>query len=417
MPDPTDGAESMNRFSTSQGGRGASTPSEPLGESPPGLPSTPEELTTATQAIERPSIAIVNSSSRFGGITLSAVSLYDALRSSGFPVTWYQCVDGGRERFTPDGGVVVSGAGIRIESLELGVNRLWTFPRRLQWIPEDIVLLADPTLTYVARYHRRSIVLVYDLLPLSHYADRLDSRWMFRYVIPKLRTMTRVIVPTTTLRDELVRRGVDPRRIRMVRLSHSLGEHPDHVDRSVERVHRTRELRVLYVATDRPWKNIDFVLRLAKAMESVSSGTHFTFTLLSQLMPSTRQRFEDLKLTNVRIIERLPSIASLYDESDVLVYPSLYEGFGRPLIEAQAFGLPIVANRIQPFIELLGDAGILLSVDSLDAWIATLTSLADPDTLRAHAQRSLELSRSYAPERYRESVLEAFDRLPAGRWR
>ncbi len=353
-------------------------------------------------------IAIVNGSPRFSGITLSAESFVEVLREVGFGVRWYQCVDRGKSPYLPSGSVEVAGAGVPFESLEMGLNRLWVFPRQLRHLEEKIVLLTDPTLSNVGRFHPRTIGLVWDLLPLTPYADRIDSRWMFRSVLPRLREMIRIVVPTLTMREELSAHKIDPQRIRVVRPTHALGLHPDHLERSAERLERSRVLQVLYVATDRPWKNIDFVLRLAKSMESTPTAARFRFTIVSQLKPSTWQRIRDLQVSNLRVIERVPSLSSLYEESDVLVYPSRHEGFGRPIIEGLGFGLPVLANRIQPFFELLGNAGTFLGVDSTEPWAEALYALADPSALRLQARKSLELAPLYAPDRFRTSVIDAF---------
>jgi glycosyltransferase involved in cell wall biosynthesis len=167
----------------------------------------------------------------------------------------------------------------------------------------------------------------------------------------------------------------------------------------------------LYVAADRPFKNIEFVFRLAQALKATATDPRFEVTLLSSLRPDTLRQVADLRLTNLRVIDRLASIAELYDESDVLVYPSLHEGFGRPLIEAMAYGLPVLANRIQPFIDILDTAGILLSVDSPGPWVDALKSLADGTTYSDLARRSLARGSAFLPDRFEKSVAEAFHEL------
>jgi glycosyltransferase involved in cell wall biosynthesis len=366
---------------------------------------------TVTEGSSAPSLALVNGSSRFSGITLSAMPYATALSHRGLRVRWYQCVDAAKEPYVPADGVVVPGLGLPIESLEMGINRLWVFPRRLRTVPEDVLLLTDPTLSFAAHGHPRTAVLVHDLLPLTEFADRRDSRWMFRAILPRLRRMRLIVVTTPTMGDELVRRGVDPGIVRVVPYTHELGVHPDHPARSVERIARTGVVRLLYIATDRPFKNVDFVLRLAERLNAATSGPRFEVTLLSSLRPETRRRVADMKLPNLRVVDRVASVGELYEGSDVLLYPSRHEGFGRPLIEAMAYGLPIFANRIQPFIDILGPTGTLLSVDSTEAWAAALNALVDGATYSDLARRSLERASAFSPDRFERSVAEAFREL------
>ena len=354
------------------------------------------------------SVAIVNGSGRFSGITLSVEPYATALRKAGMGVRWYQCVDRGIDPFSIGGGTVVSGAGLPIGSLEMGVNRLWRFPRALRRVPEDVVLVTDPTLLRVATARTKNAVIVHDLLPLTPYADRVDSNLMFRYILPKLRRMDLVIVPTRSLASELVRRRVPSEAIRVVPQTHDLGTHPDHPARSLDRIARSGEVRVLFVGTDRPFKNVDFVLRLAQALQGASSARRFMVTILSQLRPNTVKRVSGLNLSNLKVVSFIPSISNLYEESDVLVHPSLHEGFGRPVMEAMAYGLPVFANRIPSLAEVVGDTSVLLGVDSVEPWVSALESITDPAKYNELAQRGLVRSRAFLPDQFQEAVARAF---------
>jgi alpha-1,3-rhamnosyl/mannosyltransferase len=72
-------------------------------------------------------------------------------------------------------------------------------------------------------------------------------------------------------------------------------------------------------------------------------------------------------------------LRSLYGAAAALVYPSRYEGFGLPVLEAMASGTPVIASRAASIPEVLGDAGILLDPDAPDLWAdAICTVIADP---------------------------------------
>ena len=63
-----------------------------------------------------------------------------------------------------------------------------------------------------------------------------------------------------------------------------------------------------------------------------------------------------------------PLLRSLYQCATALVYPSLYEGFGLPLLEAMASGTPVIASRAASIPEVVGDAGILVEPDDVAGW-------------------------------------------------
>lgn len=63
-----------------------------------------------------------------------------------------------------------------------------------------------------------------------------------------------------------------------------------------------------------------------------------------------------------------PTLRALYGGAAALTYPSLYEGFGLPLLEAMACGTPVLASRAASIPEVVGDAGILLDPHDHEAW-------------------------------------------------
>jgi glycosyltransferase involved in cell wall biosynthesis len=83
----------------------------------------------------------------------------------------------------------------------------------------------------------------------------------------------------------------------------------------------------------------------------------------------------------------------LYRAATALVYPSLYEGFGLPVLEAMASGTPVIASDAASIPEVLGDAGILLPPNDRAAWTEALVRVVTDGSLRA-AMRTNGLSRA-----------------------
>jgi glycosyltransferase involved in cell wall biosynthesis len=67
------------------------------------------------------------------------------------------------------------------------------------------------------------------------------------------------------------------------------------------------------------------------------------------------------------------TLRALYCAAAALVYPSRYEGFGFPVLEAMASGTPVLASRCASLPEVLGEAGMLLDPDDVRQWTEALT--------------------------------------------
>ncbi|MEA3396504.1 MAG: glycosyltransferase, partial [Chloroflexota bacterium] len=74
---------------------------------------------------------------------------------------------------------------------------------------------------------------------------------------------------------------------------------------------------------------------------------------------------------------------ALYRQAELLAFPSLYEGFGLPVLEALACGIPVVASSASSVPEVVGAAGLLVSPTDTSAWTAALRQALEDTALRA----------------------------------
>ncbi len=108
------------------------------------------------------------------------------------------------------------------------------------------------------------------------------------------------------------------------------------------------------------------------------------------------------------------ALPSLYTLASVFVYPSLYEGFGFPPLEAMACGTPVICSRASSLPEVVGDAGVL--VDPTDVKeIATQLErlLTDGAARRSFSQAGLERAKRFDPCEQARKVLGVFEELVA----
>lgn len=112
-------------------------------------------------------------------------------------------------------------------------------------------------------------------------------------------------------------------------------------------------------------------------------------------------------------------LAGLYEGATALAYPSRFEGFGAPVLEAWSVGCPVISSNAAALPEVVGDAGILLEPDDLEGWTQTMGNvLANPglrDELAAlGTKRSAEFSWERAAHAQLEAYEQAYERGAAG---
>lgn len=114
-----------------------------------------------------------------------------------------------------------------------------------------------------------------------------------------------------------------------------------------------------------------------------------------------------------RVEER--RLRALYQGALALVYPSLYEGFGLPLVEAMASGTPVLASHEASIPEVLGGAGVLLDPRDVSAWREAIIRLLNDEALRTDLRaRGLARAATFTWQRTARLTLDVYREVARG---
>lgn len=158
---------------------------------------------------------------------------------------------------------------------------------------------------------------------------------------------------------------------------------------------------VLYLGGAERRKNIETVLRAWKSASGRGKIEEFGLVIVARfppadsLYPDIPALARNLELGDVHFIDSIPEVdkAAFYRAASAFVYPSAYEGFGLPPLEAMACGTPVVAANATSLPEIIGDGGVLVSPFDVSAWAEALEQVLISGTLRA-AMRDRGLRRA-----------------------
>jgi glycosyltransferase involved in cell wall biosynthesis len=233
----------------------------------------------------------------------------------------------------------------------------------------------------------RRVVTIHDVIYRIHPEAHAGWRSLaLRALVPlAARRSDRVIVPSKSTRDDLVRLLKVPEE-KIVLVPNGLGTPPTARWDSEEELRRRYNLGtrpfVLTVSLKRPNKNL---LRLLEAIALVPSESRPILVLAGHRTPyedELRARAAQLGLAgDTRFLGWVPGeeLEGLYRSSSCFVFPSLYEGFGLPVLEAMARGVPVACSDRGALVEVAGQAALTFDPEQPRAIAAAIERLlADP---------------------------------------
>jgi glycosyltransferase involved in cell wall biosynthesis len=270
----------------------------------------------------------------------------------------------------------------------------------------------------------RSVVTINDCIHLM-FPQYLPNRFAYRYARTSIgmaaRRATRVLtVSESSKRDILRFVDADPSKIDVIYNAYDerFGVEPREEDvvRVRERFQLTDEF-VLYAGNVKPHKNLE---RLIDAFDIVRKRglDHLKLVMIGDDISkyaSLRRAVHRHQLHKyVRFLGYMPeeTLAVMYRLAGVFVFPSLYEGFGLPPLEAMASGTPVVTSNVSSLPEVAGDAAVLVDPYDPDAIADGIYRVLTDETMRRSMRvRGVERARQFSWEQSVHRIRDIYSQV------
>ncbi|WP_462381144.1 glycosyltransferase family 4 protein [Pseudomonas sp. Marseille-QA0892] len=252
--------------------------------------------------------------------------------------------------------------------------------------------------------------------PQHHPAERVA--WIGGQLPKTLERADLIITPSEIIRRELVDdMGIAPERVQAIHLGASEQFHPRSADDTAQfrAPHGLRHKGyILFVASLEPRKGIDVLLDAWCALPT-ALREHWPLVLAGApgwKNQELQARIDTLSQTHglkhLRYVSN-EDLYTLYAGAGLFVYPSLYEGFGLPVLEAMRSGVPVITSQGTSMAEFAADCGLLVDPSNSGALAAEMERiLADQITLERMTQMGLAKASEFTWQRCASRTLDAY---------
>lgn len=284
--------------------------------------------------------------------------------------------------------VVISGCQHRI----LWTN--WYLPPLLQRRKIDVyhgVCNFELPIRKVCRY----VVTIHDLVPLFFPELVPKKHLLFFRLFMKRAAHTADLIITDSehsKKDIIQHLNVPEEKIRVIYLGYQQQYHRIQAQQKISEIlarYRICQPYLLFVGVIEPKKNLERLVEAYRLLQKDAAIPKDTQLVIAGgegwFSERLYQKVKDCKLDQHIVFpgyipdEHLPA---LYSGAELFVFPSLYEGFGLPVLEAMSYGTPVVTSNVSSLPEIAGDAGFLIDPGEPKAIAQGITTVLSDDLLR-----------------------------------
>ncbi len=284
-------------------------------------------------------------------------------------------------------------------------SRFVSYPRQVASLKSDIYHIVDHGYSHLLRVlpAQKAIVTVHDLIPLLLYKEQIPGMqksirpYLVEYSLGFLKKAGLIIAVSENTRKDIIKYldcGED-----QVRVVHNGLDSGLYCETSSEKKQALRqsfglplEKKIIMFSGSEFYKNHHTVISTAVALRD--RGLNIALLKLGRAtvewLTSVKQAGFEQAYYSFQGLSR-QKIADLYNCADCLFFPSVYEGFGWPPLEAMACGVPAVVSNLASLPEVVGEAGLMSDPFDVKAFVQQIESVIKNDEFRSSMiQKGLE---------------------------
>ena len=277
----------------------------------------------------------------------------------------------------------------------------------------DIYHLTNPSLSILADKLQPMVITVHDMIPFLPEIRNSPTDFLLRRGIKNAVNANFIICTSIHTKNDLLRFvNIDPKKIRVVYygVDHELFKPKDKLEARRRLGLPLDRPIILNVGSEEPRKNTYVLLESFKELLNYIPSA--LLVRIGERTTRIERLIKVLDLSSKVLYRKAVSdqeLALYYNAAGLLCFPSYYEGFGNPPLEAMASGLPVIAGNRTSIPEVVGDAGILLDPFDVDGFAYWMHEILSNEDLRIKfSEKGYRRSMNFSWEKCAWETLEVY---------
>ncbi|HEY4662793.1 MAG TPA: glycosyltransferase family 1 protein [Candidatus Humimicrobiaceae bacterium] len=232
----------------------------------------------------------------------------------------------------------------------------------------------------------------------------------------------KIIADSESTRNDIVSFfGIDPAKVEVVYLAadnifRKLSEKEKNMD--VLKKYKINKKYILSVGTIEPRKNFAALIRVFNNIKQSKTGSGYKLVIVGRTGWKSEVTYQERENSPYRddilFTGRIPDqdLVQIYNQAELFVYPSFFEGFGLPPLEAMSCGLPVIAFNTSSLKEVVGDAGILVTAGDESKLENQLLHVLENEVVKEElSTKSLIRVKKFSWEETAQKTLDIYNKI------
>ena len=296
-------------------------------------------------------------------------------------------------------------------------------PVHLERLPDgEVTHILNQNLAIALNFYKieNSVLTLLDVMPLSRDDPpqmSIPNKILYKLALRGAKKAEKVITTSQCIKKditeylkipedkiEIVYIGLDHRKFKIIEKPHIDYFDPEHFN-------------ILYVGSELPRKNLPTLIkafyRLKKKLPEVKL-IKVGGAVWQKGREELNELIKELNLEKDVLFagQAEESLPLFYNAADLFVFPSLYEGFGLPPLEAMACGCPVIASEYGSLPEVLGNAPLFIDPLDIEGFAANMYEALTNNSLKEELiKKGLERSKMFTLKKYAEETINVYEEI------